>query len=69
MKKAEEKKFFPCSICGRPLADFPTSDASLHGHSAFPVSEDDCCGECNMTVVIPARMKLMREEISRNSKA
>jgi hypothetical protein len=37
-----------CSICGRPFTGY--------GHNAWPVNAGRCCEECNVTVVIPARI-------------
>jgi CobQ-like glutamine amidotransferase family enzyme len=42
-----------CCICGGVIAGF--------GNNAEPVKEGRCCGFCNATVVIPARIKNMRE--------
>ena len=38
-----------CCICGK--------DAGKYGHSAQPVMKGQCCDECNMNKVVPARLK------------
>ena len=43
-----------CSICGDP--NWP--DGS---HNAQPINNGRCCGVCNLTVVIPARVKRLAE--------
>ena len=38
-----------CCICGEPLGDY--------GNNPWPVKEEgECCGYCNFTVVLPARL-------------
>ena len=38
-----------CCICGKPIAD-------PYGHNPQPIKQSGrCCGNCNQTVVIPAR--------------
>lgn len=42
-----------CCICGKEFAGY--------GNNPDPVkSEGQCCDECNMSVVIPARLKLLK---------
>jgi hypothetical protein len=43
-----------CSICGK--------DYDGLGHNAEPVNSGRCCGMCNASVVIPARLAMMDEE-------
>ena len=43
-----------CSICGDPR--WPDGV-----HNAQPVNNGRCCGICNVTVVIPARMQRLSE--------
>lgn len=38
-----------CSICQGQYVG--------HGNNAQPVNDGRCCGECNTTVVVPARIK------------
>ena len=47
-----------CSIC---FNEIPTEHSShwTQGHNAQPVNNGRCCGKCNDTVVIPARMSIM----------
>jgi len=48
-----------CSICEghiEPLRDDKGEIVWEGGNNAQPVNDGRCCDECNMTVVIPARM-------------
>jgi hypothetical protein len=47
-----------CSICGNPI---PAVGDWTSGNSAEPVNDGRCCDHCDMTVVVPARLKEMRE--------
>jgi DNA-directed RNA polymerase subunit RPC12/RpoP len=49
-----------CSICKKPIE--PTWFGWKDGNNAWPVNEGRCCDECNSTVVIKARINLMRKE-------
>lgn len=42
-----------CCLCGELIESYGSRDAS---HNAAPVATGRCCGECNDTVVIPARI-------------
>jgi hypothetical protein len=42
-----------CSICKKPI---PAEGDWVHGHNAMPVNDGRCCGDCNKTIVIPARL-------------
>jgi hypothetical protein len=47
-----------CVICGHKLEGY--------GNDPYPVkSEGRCCDKCNITKVIPARIKLMKEEVKK----
>ena len=39
-----------CCLCDKVIKDDP------FGHNASPVADGQCCGSCNASVVIPARM-------------
>jgi hypothetical protein len=54
--KATEPKL-TCSICQRPIEP---ENGWTRGHNAMPVNNGRCCGECNATVVLPARIALFR---------
>jgi hypothetical protein len=43
-----------CAICGAFFQEF--------GHSAEPVKHGRCCNVCNDYVVIPARLRLRRQQ-------
>ena len=42
-----------CCLCGDLIESYGSWDAS---HNASPVASGRCCGGCNDTVVIPARI-------------
>ena len=42
-----------CVICKQDIT--PDPDGWEGGHNAEPVKEGQCCGDCNDTVVTPAR--------------
>lgn len=42
-----------CCICGKKIMGY--------GNNAEPVKKGTCCDECNMTVVIPARIAGMKK--------
>jgi hypothetical protein len=46
-----------CSICGAKLD-------KLGGHSAAPVTRERACDHCNLTVVLPARARVVNKEIN-----
>lgn len=41
-----------CCICGKRIEG--------HGNNAFPLMDGTCCDECNLTKVIPERLKKAR---------
>ena len=45
-----------CSICGEPLVGKDI-------HNASPVTIGTCCGKCNNSIVVPARLATMKGEI------
>ena len=47
MKKAHNI----CSICGKKYRGY--------GNNAEPVNSGRCCNECNILIVLPARMNLL----------
>jgi hypothetical protein len=49
-----------CSICGLPFDEY--------GHNARPVNDGRCCNRCQDAVVIPARIKAMREQAAKEEK-
>lgn len=49
-----------CSICQGKYAG--------HGNNAQPVNDGRCCGDCNLTVVVPARMRWHGNRISAEEK-
>ena len=51
-----------CSICEghiKPLRDDSGQVVWEGGNNAQPINDGRCCNECNMTVVIPARIAMM----------
>ena len=49
----EEESDDSCVICGEEDIGY--------GNNAMPVKEGQCCNQCNTSVVIPSRIKQMRE--------
>lgn len=43
-----------CCICGKEI---PAVGGWTQGNNAQPVKDGRCCDECNMSVVIPARLQ------------
>ena len=44
-----------CVICHEPIDAQPNGWA--YGHNAQPIAEGQCCTDCNIELVIPARME------------
>lgn len=44
-----------CCICNEPYEGY--------GNNAQPVKSGICCSECNLTVVIPARIQRTKHEM------
>jgi hypothetical protein len=49
---------FRCSICQRIVME-------QYGNNAHPVNDGKCCDECDWLVVIPARIRLVKERMGR----
>lgn len=52
-----EKKYYMCCLCGHAFTGY--------GNDPWPVVKDataQCCNECNAYVVIPARIRMAREQ-------
>ena len=47
-------KILKCSICDGPIEN---TYGWSKGHNAEPVNDGRCCGECNIAVVVPQRLK------------
>ena len=45
-----------CVICHEPMNTYSTPNW-VGGHNAQPVAEGQCCTDCNIELVIPARME------------
>jgi len=45
-----------CCLCGGEIEHV---GSWTEGHNAEPVAEGRCCGDCNSTRVIPARLLLL----------
>ena len=45
-----------CSICGELIGKEVSGTHWDGGHHAWPVNEGRCCGTCNDTKVLPARL-------------
>ena len=46
-----------CSICGKPIEK--EASGWDGGHNADPLTEGRCCGTCNDTKVLPARLEAL----------
>jgi hypothetical protein len=46
-----------CSICGELIGK--EASGWTEGHNAWPVKDGRCCGTCNGTEVLPARLEAM----------
>lgn len=42
-----------CSICKKEIE---VVNGWAEGHNAQPVNDGRCCGQCNLTIVIPTRL-------------
>ena len=52
------KNYSHCVFCGKPiLINDYTTNPKLYAHNAEPLAEGYCCGECDVTKVIPHRIK------------
>jgi hypothetical protein len=61
---SEENKFLTCSICQGPIEHVGYGvHAWTQGHNAEPVNSGRCCGHCNATVVIPARLRSIQRRV------
>jgi len=49
-----------CCICGKPIE----KPGWKHGNNAQPVKEGRCCDECDMTIVVPTRLKMVEPNMS-----
>jgi len=58
-----EKPKLECSICHRPITPHPISGWA-GGCNAQPINDGRCCQECDDTIVVPARITLMRRRES-----
>ena len=54
-----------CSICGKPI---PAVGDWTTGNSAEPVNDGRCCDHCDMTVVVPARLREFMERKKKGEK-
>lgn len=50
-----------CVICDREI---PVEHGWDGGHNAEPVRKGRCCTECNVLVVIPARIQGLRSKLT-----
>ena len=53
-----------CSICGKNIDIQYKENGEPYwagGHNAQPVNDGECCSECNMTIVLPIRLKQAME--------
>lgn len=43
-----------CFICGKSFNGY--------GHNTWPISNEICCDECNLSIVLPKRIELSKEK-------
>jgi hypothetical protein len=48
-----------CSICRKQIE---TKNGWSAGHNAEPINDGRCCDVCNATIVIPARINIMKKD-------
>ena len=49
------KKGFVCCLCGKRVLGW--GDNQQYGNNPLPLKDGECCDKCNMTKVIPERIK------------
>lgn len=49
-----------CVICGRKFSGY--------GNNADPVAKGECCDDCNVNVVVPARIRMIYADRERSKK-
>jgi hypothetical protein len=50
-----------CCLCGKELPKDPLSGWD-RGNNAEPVAQGRCCNECNITKVIPERLRRLKNK-------
>ena len=55
MRQGKEKKII-CCLCGKKISDVMSNDA-------WPIISGRCCSKCNDTIVVPARLSALYEEL------
>ena len=59
-KARARSNIFGCVICRKSVAGL--------GNNPAPIAQEgDCCDDCNMDVVAPARMRAMQKSIAREN--
>ena len=55
-------KGFICCLCGKK--SYGWGDEKQYGNNPAPLNngEGECCDQCNLTKVIPARLEMMKNE-------
>ena len=51
-----------CSICQKDIASRARDIKWLKGNNAQPVNNGRCCDVCDKTIVIPARLVMIKRE-------
>lgn len=57
------KKLLKCCICNKEIV--PDENDWDRGNNALPVKDGRCCDECNWSVVIPARLKKVKNKMDK----
>ena len=60
----EGVKYINCCFCNIQIKDIDSNNAQ-------PLADDRCCGDCNASIVIPARIRAnyMLEQMYQNEKS
>lgn len=48
------ERTYTCCLCGNEFPGYP--------NSAYPVMDGGCCDECNLKIVVPARLRRATEQ-------
>lgn len=55
-------KDIDCVLCDKTLKEGARVPTWAYGNNAWPLSDGQCCDNCNDTKVIPARLKQMKSD-------
>ena len=67
IEKDDRTEPLECSICGEVI-EVEEVTGWDGGHNAEPINEGRCCSKCNMEVVVPARIKQIKDNKDKETK-